>query len=144
MEMSIFIFFLALLIPGIWLVLVIGREFKRREGFSDQQRIEQEHAAYLAARRRVPLRSAAHTAQTPASPVAASMAKEATAKSSSSAQEGGSRQDATPLGNGTAFENLLGATSQQPASDQFKSSQLEEAFEKFLTETGHEMSRAAR
>jgi hypothetical protein len=123
MELSVLIFFLALLIPGFWLIFTIGREYRRREGFNQQWRIEQERAAYLAVLRRAPLRSAA----LPSPPMV-----EPSAPGSSSAQ-GDSWQDLTASNLVIAFESFQSAIP-QPPSEQFLIPQIDEAFEKFMGE----------
>lgn len=160
MELSIILFFMILLVPGLWLVLSIGREFKQRQELNDQRRIEHERAAYISTRRRAPSRSVAPPeyptvetfAQEATASVIAPVADNETAHQGSSGARGGSRHDRTTPHTGTAFEQFLSATPHAP-SDQFLTSQVDEAFEQFLSEmqrrempraTGQESSGRAR
>jgi hypothetical protein len=152
MELSIVIFFFILLIPGLWLVLSIGREFRQREVLNEQRRIEQERVAHLVARRRAPSRSAPHRTHPTVEPFAQATAvsvappapvNEAAAGGESSAQ-GSSRTNMRTPQPETAFEGFLSATP-PPPSDQFGISRLDEAFEQFMNETQpHAAHRATR
>jgi hypothetical protein len=126
MELSVVIFFVALMIPGFWLIFTIGREYRRREGLHEQLRIEQERAAHISALRRAPSRSAAR----PSPPTV-----EPAAPGSSSAQ-GDSWQDLTASHLLTVFENFQRATPHSPP-EQFLIPQVDEAFEKFMGEMRH-------
>lgn len=142
MEMSIIIFVTILLIPGIWLVVVLGREFKQREWLQDQRRIEQERIASRSSMRR-PLRpSAAHPTSSTAEPIAPERVnsaparpEEAASQDSSDAQASASSwQDLTASQVGTAFESFHDELpTQLPPDDTATAAQVNEAFEKFLS-----------
>ena len=133
MESGIFLFFIILFIPGLWLVFSLRREIKHRLWFEEQRLIEQERAAHIAALRRsatgharlpveialpVPPHSGAETAE-----------KEATHTDLSGVQAE-SWQDLTASNVGAAFEIFLHETAQ--SSEWIMTSQIDEAFEKFM------------
>lgn len=141
MDLIAVLFVVALLIPGLFLVLIIGREFKRREWFTHEQRIEQELAARRAALRRISRRPAARPVGSTVEPLAyetgsaAAPVKEAVDQEARSAQ-GDSWQDLTASHIGAAFESFLSAIP-QPRSNIITTSQVDEAFEKFMVEMQH-------
>ena len=146
MDLIAILFVVALLIPGLYLILIIGREFKRREWFTHERRIEQELAelaARRAALRRISRRSAASPTGSTIAPLAYESgsaaapvrADEAVNQDSRSAQ-GDSWQDLTASHIGAAFESFLSAIP-QPRSNVITTSQVDEAFEKFMVEMQH-------
>jgi hypothetical protein len=145
MEMSIIIFVTILLIPGIWLIVVIGREFKQREFLQEQRRIEHERIASRSAflrpaSRRFAARPIVSTVEpnapargsavaTPAQPDEAASQDSSYADASNS-----SWQDLTASHVGTAFESFQDAIpTETPPDDTTTTSQVDEAFEKFLS-----------
>jgi hypothetical protein len=164
MDLSIVLFVAALFIPGLCLILIIGREFRQRAWFEDQLRIEQQLMARRSALRRISRRPAARPTGLAGEPSegargSSALAGEAAYRDSGSAQ-GDAWQDLTASHLGVAFEsfqsviseshsyaittsqvdeafeNFLGAIP-QPGPNVITTSQLDEAFEKFLGAMSH-------
>jgi hypothetical protein len=136
MELAIFIFFIVLLLPGLWLVLDFRREIKDREWGVEQQRIEHERIAAMATMRR---RSYRHSVQARTlSAVETLQPAETTNKAAPARNDVSLDARRTPADIwremdtshlDTAFENFLNATSHP--CDTLTTSQISEAFEKF-------------
>lgn len=141
MDWSVVLFVIALLIPGLCLILIIGREFKQRAWFEDQLRIEQELAARRSALRRISRRSPARQtglageasarARGSAAAAAPALAGEAAYQASGSTQ-GDAWQDLTASHLGVVFESFLNVISES-RSYAITTSQVNEAFESFLS-----------
>jgi hypothetical protein len=142
MELSVILFVVALLIPGLCLIFIIGREFRQREWFKGQLRIEQELMARRAALRRISRRSAARPtglagepssarASGSAAAAAPALAGEAAYRDSGSMQ-GDMWQDLTASHLGIVFESFLSVIP-EPLSNPITTSQVDEAFESFLS-----------
>jgi hypothetical protein len=142
MDWIVVLFVVALMIPGFCLILIIGREFRQREWFKDQLRIEQQLMARRAALRRISRRSAARPAGLAGEPSARArgsavaspaLAAEAAYPDSGSLQ-GDAWQDLTASHLGVAFESFLSLISES-RSHVITTSQVDEAFESFLGAT---------
>ena len=138
MELTILIFFILLMLPGLWLVLNFRREIKEREWNAERRRIEHERIATMAAmqqRRSARPLVAAQTRSAVATPQPA-----ATGNAPASTSDDVASFDASPAPADMwremdtshldmAFENFLNATSHP--CDTLTTSQISEAFEKF-------------
>ena len=138
MELSGIIFFLALLIPGLWLILSIRQEINQRKWLDEQHRLEQERVAAMSARRRSSRRYAQPHAGSSVEGVSPAMASTEPALAHqdashdwSSAQED-SWQNLTDSHVGAAFESFLRLSPR--SAEGFTTSQIDEAFEKFLVD----------
>jgi hypothetical protein len=136
MELSVILFFILLMIPGCWLILSIRQEINERKWLNEQQRIEQERMAAMSVRHRSARRSAWGHAGAPGvgvSPATVSteppLAHQDASKGWSGAQAD-SWQDLTDSHVGAAFESFLRLSPR--SSEGFTTSQIDEAFEKFL------------
>ena len=132
MDWIAVLFVVALFIPGLCLILIIGREFRQRAWFEDQLRIEQELMARRSALRRISRRSAARPTglagepSARASAVEAALAGEAAYRDSAARMETRARPDSVALG--VAFESFLSVISES-RSHAITTSQVDEAFE---------------
>src|ERR1044071_3981761 len=127
MEPSVFIFFILLLIPGFWLIFSVRNLIKQRERLDDSYRIEQERIKSLTQRRRIsrrPVQDHEETHVKEASPAVASV--------NSDAQTLDSLQNLNDAQPGAALESFL--MPETPSSDIFTTSQVNEAFEKFMVD----------
>ena len=132
MDSGIFLFFIILLVPGLWLVFSFRRDIRQRLWFEEQWRIEQQQRAIrIPAPCRPPghARTPVETApRAPASRGAKPAEKPTPTDESSVYLE--SWQDFTASNMGAAFEIFLRETT-HPADD-IMTSEIDEAFEKFL------------
>lgn len=116
MEPSVVIFFILLLIPGFWLILSVGSLIKRREMLDEQYRIEQEHTKSLTQRRHISRRPVQHHEEAHEEEIVVASPALTTA----------------------------GEASEAHSPDIFTTSQVNEAFEKFLLNVPAAASSSAR
>ena len=133
MEGGIVLFFIIIFIPGLWLVFNFRREIKQRLWFEERRLMEQERAIRASARRyfapghaRLPVDIAP-----PAPPISGAERVEKSISTDSSSVQLESWQDLTASNMGAAFEIFLRETAHP--SEWIMTSQIDEAFEKFLS-----------
>ena len=139
MEMAVILFFIVLLIPGLLLILTVQSMIKGRERLEEECRLERERINSRALRRRVSRRSVHEHDSAPAEELASKFASteqalqahEDASVQSSKAQAADPWQDLNASQLSMAFESFL--LSESPATDPFATSQINEAFEKFLS-----------
>jgi hypothetical protein len=141
MEGGIFLFFIILLVPGLWLVFSFRREVKQRLWYEEQRRMEQKRATSISALGRSSRRSAPGHTRLPVEIALAELDRRGASSSEKTVSTGRSDvqrdswQDLTVPIMGAAFESFLRQTS-RPSED-ITTSQVNEAFEKFLGERQH-------
>ena len=136
MESVTLLFFIILLIPGLWLVFTFRRDIKQRRWEEEEQaRIEQERAIHVSAQRRFSRRPAPGDARLPVETAPPAPANNGAAPEEQAASTDWSSvrleswQDLTSSNMGAAFEIFLHETEQ--LSEDIMTSQIDEAFEKF-------------
>ncbi|HEX8652737.1 MAG TPA: hypothetical protein VF708_18115 [Pyrinomonadaceae bacterium] len=139
MEMAVILFFIVLLIPGLWLILTVQGMIKGRERLEEEWRIERERINWRPLRRRISRRPVQEHNGSPAEELAskfasaeqALQAREAASVQSSKAQAADPWHDFNASQLSMAFESFL--LSESPSTDLLTTSQINEAFDKFLS-----------
>ena len=139
MEMTVILFFIVLLLPGLWLILTVHSMIKGRERLEEECRIERERINSRSLRRRISRRSVHERVGAPAEDLASKFASteqalqahEDASVQSSKAQAADPWYDFSASQLGVAFESFL--LSESPSTDLFTTSQINEAFDKFLS-----------
>jgi hypothetical protein len=136
MENGVFVFFIILFVPGLWLVFSFRREIRQRLSYEEQRRIEHERATRISVLHRPSRPSPSGHARLPVEIAPPTLENRVAAHSEkvpatdwSSAQRD-SRQDITASNIGAAFEIFLDAT--PPPSEEITTTQIDDAFEKFV------------